>query len=216
MEIGVVRKRLPVSWPPTEQEAVAMLRAFQAYVGHCDWREGEDGWLVEQGITMASDPRLEGTTFRGRLEIHGDRCLRERTLPNGEQFTETWRRLSGAGTSAMAGAWETGGPDERWMYLVTAGHYGVMRAESRRSRTPSQGKEFSDAELYALWQGFGANAGARLETKRTFDHWLMIAQAAGGEVRKHKTFRIESVEKNMFVTSFPPDEGPGEVWRRID
>jgi hypothetical protein len=44
----------------------------------------------------------------------------------------------------------------------------------------------------------------------------MIAQTAGYEVRKHETFRIESVEENRFVSSFPPDGEPGEAWRRID
>ncbi|HVP22276.1 MAG TPA: hypothetical protein VMS77_00025 [Conexivisphaerales archaeon] len=217
MEIEAFAKRQgPVSWPPAEEEAVAMFRAFRACAGYCDCREVDGGWMAKQRVTMASDPRLEGTTISYRFEIDGDICLRRRTLTDGGQLVETLRRLSCAGTSALAGAWESGGSEERWMYLVTAGHYGVMRVESNRPRTPSHGGEFSDTEVYALWKGFGANAGARLETKGTFDHWPMIAQVAGYEVRKHETFHIDSLEENRLVTSFPPDEDLGEAWRRID
>jgi hypothetical protein len=99
--------------------------------------------------------------------------------------------------------------------MVTAGHYGILRIMSGRPKSPSQGKEFSDTEMYSIWEKFGANAGARLETRSTFDHWPMIAQVAGYEVRKHETFRIKSIEANNFVASIPP-EGELEVWRRID
>src|SRR3989442_8657314 len=63
--------------------------------------------------------------------------------------------------------------------------------------------------------GFGAHAGARLETKRTFDHWAMIGYMAGGEERKHPTFRIESIEENEVVFSIPHRVEAGEGWRRI-
>lgn len=217
IQIHVLGKRQgPVGWPPTEPEAVEMLRTFQAHGGPCDWETAEGQWEAEQRIEMASDPRLEGTTVRGTFEFDGDRCRCQRTLPDGMRLDEIWRRLSGAGTSPLAGAWETRGPAERWFYLVTAGHYGVMRVAHGRPRTPAQGEHFSDAEMYALWNAFGANAGARVETERTFDHWPMVAQVPGYEVRKHETFRIESIEKDRFVASFPPDGEPGEPWRRVE
>jgi len=166
---------------------------------------------------MANDPRLEATTIQSSLEFDGDRCLCHRNLPEGKRHTTTWRRLSGAGTSDLSGGWETEGRDERWMYLVTAGHYGVMRVGAARPRTPSHGKEFSDEEIFALSEGFGANAGARLETSLTFDHWPMIGNGASGyEAQKHPTFRIDSHEKDRIVLSIPLWVETGEAWHRID
>ncbi len=217
MEIGVDGKRraLP-EYPQTEREAVAVMRHFHAFVGRCDWREEHSGWKVEQEILMASDPRFEGRTIQSKLSLERDQCRRKGTLPNGEGLNETCRRLSGAGTSPLAGAWETRSGDDWWMYLATAGHYGVMRAASSRPRTPSKGEEFSDAELFAILKGFGAHAGARLETKRTFDHWAMIGYLAGAEERKHPTFRIDSIKEDEVVFSIPHRVEAGEVWRRID
>lgn len=68
---------------------------------------------------------------------------------------------------------------------------------------------------HCVWYRWCANAGARLETRRTFDHWPMIAQVAGYEVRKHETFRIESVAEDRFVFTFPPEEARS-IWHRID
>src|ERR1043166_31249 len=64
MEMGVTKKRQgPAGWPPTEPEAVAMLRAFYAYAGRCHWQKRDGNWIAEQQITMASEPRLEGATI---------------------------------------------------------------------------------------------------------------------------------------------------------
>jgi len=217
MEISVVGKRPVVEgYPPTEQEAAASMRQFQAYAGRCEWSEEDGRLLVHEQILMASDPRLEGRVIQSRLHLDADRCHRTGKLPSGGELTENWRRLSGPGTSPLAGAWETRAGDDWWMYLATGGHYGVFRVASTRPRAPSKGEEFSDAELYALLMGFGAHAGARLETKRTFDHWAMIGYMAGGEERKHPTFRIESIKENEVVFSIPHRVEAGEVWRRID
>ncbi len=217
MEIRVDEKRQALAeYPRTEREAAAIMRHFHAYVGQCNWREERGGWRVEQDILMASDPRFEGHTIQSKLDIDGDQCRRKGTLPKSEELTETWRRLSGAGASPLSGAWETRAGEDWWIYLATAGHYGVMRVASSRPRTPSNREEFSDAELYVLLKGFGAHAGARLETRRTFDHWAMIGYIAGGEERKHPTFRIDSVKENEVVFSIPHRVERSEVWRRID
>ena len=50
---------------------------------------------------------------------------------------------------------------------------------------PEGGEAFTHDEIYALWGGFGVDAGARYE------------------VRKHETFRIESVETDRFVANLP-------------
>ena len=116
----------------------------------------------------------------------------------------------------MAGAWERKAGDDWWIYLATAGHYGVMRVASGRPKTPSNEREFSEVEEYALLKGFGGHVGARLETRRTFDHWAMIGYLAGGEERKHPTFRLESVKENEDTFSIPHRVESPQVWHRID
>jgi hypothetical protein len=208
-------RRPPAGWPPTREEAVAMLRDFTAHAGDSTWQEDDGRWTGESLTTMASDPRLEGTMVRYVLEINGDVCRCEKTMEGGGSVTETWRRLSGAGGTPLAGAWESGDPDDLWMYLVTAGHYGVIRTSSARPRTPADGVDFSDDELFTIWEGFGANAGARLETAGSFDHWPMLAQVAGYEVRKHETFQLVTVEPDRFEANLPPYEEVDDGWRRI-
>jgi len=107
------------------------------------------------------------------------------------------------GTTPLAGAWRSGEPDNPWLYVVTAGHYGVMSTNADRPRRPAHGDEFSDSEVLAPWEGFGINAGARLETGRSFDHWPMLGNLAGYEVRKHETFVIDSVEHDRFTAILP-------------
>ena len=164
---------------------------------------------------MASDPRLEKRISHLELRIDGDRGVCEKIGPDGTAVSERWRKLSGAGASPLAGSWESGEPGNPWVYLVTAGHYGVMYTDSNRPRYPANGDDFTDEEVLALWAGFGANAGARLETSKTFDHWPMLAQVAGYEVRKHETFRFEDVHSDRFTAFLPPLDD-GEVWHRLD
>ncbi|MGH8945499.1 MAG: hypothetical protein ACRDVL_05065 [Acidimicrobiia bacterium] len=208
-------RRPPAGWPPTKEEAIAMLRDFTAHAGDSTWQEDDGRWTGESLITMASDPRLEGTMVRHVLEIDGDQCRCESTIEGGDSISEIWRRLSRAGSTPLAGAWESGDPDDLWMYLVTAGHYGVIRTSSARPRSPADGDDFSDDELFSIWEGFGANAGARLETAGSFDHWPMLAQVAGYEVRKHETFQLVTVEPDRFVANLPPYEEVDDGWRRI-
>lgn len=212
---SVSPRRPPEGWPPTREEAIAMLRNFSAHAGDTTWQEESDRLVAESLITMASDPRLEGTMVRHILDVDGDFCRCQRTMEDGSSVTESWRRLSGSGTTPLAGAWESGDTDDLWMYLVTQGHYGVIRTSSDRPRMPADGVDFGDDEVFALWEGFGANAGARLETDGSFDHWPMLAQVAGYEIRKHETFRLITVEDDRFVAILPPYEKPDEGWRRI-
>lgn len=216
MEVrSTAARRPPEGWPPTREEAIAMFRDFSAHAGDSTWQEQQGRWVAESAITMAADPRLEGTMVRHVLEIDGEICRCEWTMEDGRSATETWRRLSGAGTTPLAGAWESGDQEDLWVYLVTQGHYGVIRTSSDRPRAPANGDEYSDEELFAIWERFGANAGARLETERSFDHWPMLGQVAGYEIRKHETFRLGRVETGRFVAFLPPYEDQGEEWRRL-
>jgi hypothetical protein len=44
----------------------------------------------------------------------------------------------------------------------------------------------------------------------------MIGYMAGGEERKHPTFRIDSFKENEVVFSIPHRVETGEVWHRIE
>jgi hypothetical protein len=208
------RRRPPEGWPPTEGERVAMLREFTSIAGTGEWEHVDGCWRGEHSITMASDPRLEGGKAQFELRIDGDHAVCRKTTRN-PHVRERWRRLSGTGTNRLAGAWRSGEPSAPWLYVVTAGHYGVMNTNSGRPQSPAHGDEWSDSEVLVLWAGFGVNAGARLETDRTFDHWPMLGNLAGYEVRKHETFYVEDVRPDRFTSFLPPFE-EGQEWRRVD
>jgi hypothetical protein len=207
-------RRPPEGWPPTNAERVAMLREFRAVAGPVTWTDADGRWRYRLTVTIASDPRLEGGTEHLDLSFDGDHALCERTV-DGVRIEERWRRLSRSGVSPLAGAWRSGEQDDLWIYVITAGHYGVMNANSNRPQRPTQDDEWSDSEVLGLWEGFGVNAGARLETERTFDHWPMLGNLAGYEVRKHETFRIGAVESDRFTAFLPPFKESQE-WRRVD
>ncbi len=208
----------PATWPPTEAEAVEMYPHFYAIGGSCSWTELEEGWLAEHNIEMASDPRIEGISLSYTVNFQDNHCLCKRAFPDGKIVEENWRKLSGAGDTPLAGAWESEDKHGRWMSLVTQGHYGVMRAGTERPRAPSQGVSFSDTEIYKLFNEFGVNVGARLETPSTFDNWPFLSQVPGYETRKHESFHIKFVDENRLIMSIPPyipEGAEGEWWRKV-
>jgi hypothetical protein len=183
--------------------------------GPCRWKTTTNGFEVEHVPTMAHDPRLRGRRVRYAASIHGDEARVERLSADGHREDEVWRRLSGAGSSPLAGAWESGGEGQQWLYLATAGHFAVMREASGRAMTAHD--ELSDADIAAVMRGFGANAGARLETRVSFDHWPMIATTSPGPIdcRKHETFRIAKLESDKCDTALKLDGTDATEWRRL-
>jgi hypothetical protein len=126
-----------------------------------------------------------------------------------------WRRLSGRGSSPLAGAWESVGVRDRWLYLVSAGHYAIVREDLQRP-LPKRGDALSDEEVLEICDGFGANAGACLVSSSSFDHWPMVSSnQAGFEARKHETFLLKIVEPNRLVLSLSADGSNASEWKRL-
>ena len=152
------------------------------------------------------------------MSFHEDRCTSVRSLPDGGHIEENWRKLSGEGTTPLAGAWETKSEHEHWMSIVTSAHYGVIQAGTGRPTAPSEGDEYSDAEIVSMWERFGANAGARIETPQTFEHWPFLGgNAPGYEARKHPTFRVSDVNGDRHMLSIPPyvPSDQAEEWTKL-
>lgn len=199
---------------PDEAEAVAAFQLLHACAGRCTWTQTNGEWTAEHHLTDALDPRLEGTTLQHRFAFDGDRCTCTRQLPAGGEVTESWRRLSGKGAAPLAGAWQSDDPVfGRWTYLVTGGHYGVVRNVAQRLRK-APGDDYSPAEIATLFEEFGFNIGARLETAQSFDHWPFMAQFPGYEARKHPTFQLVSVAEEAFSAAIPPHL-PAQEWKRV-
>lgn len=205
------RRELPAGWPPTREEKIAWMRPFRACASTCEW-EGTNGTEM---VIIASDPRIEGSTTSLTADFDDDLARVDGTIA-GIKVREEWRRLSGPGRSALDGAWESFDGTERWLYLATAGHYGVMRANPGRQREPADGQAFDEDELYQRSIDFGANAGARLETRTTLDAWPMVSQVAGYDVNKHPTFRLDVLERDRTNMSMPPMFETGNDWHRLD
>ena len=216
IEIRILGKRVvPASgYAPSDEEIIAAFPLEYSVGGWCSWTESDDGWAAEHRIDMARDPRLEGKSFNRTMkfkEVHG---VSVRSVKNAELTEEKWRKLSGPGMTPLSGAWKVESETERWMSIVTSAHYGVMRAGINRSKVPSQGDEFNDAEILALCKECGSNAGARIETPETFENWPFVATNHGYETRKHDTFKISNVKEDRFTISIPPSSF-SEEWTRL-
>lgn len=208
MELRITgQMELAAGWPPTDNELGEMFRHFYGVAGRCQWEQSTDGWQSQHSVLLASNPAQVGTQFTRTLAIQGSEAI------NGQ---ESWRQLSGAGHSQLSGAWETRNDMGHWLYLTCAGHYGVMRSEAGRVAPQSEWAQAATTQLSALAQSFGANAGARLETGASFDHWPMIGQVAGYDVRKHETFKLEAVQAGRFEASLPPLDFPPDQWTRLE
>jgi hypothetical protein len=58
------------------------------------------------------------------------------------------------------------------VFLVTAGHYGVLKEDLHRPRLSAEG-ELNEDQVLSVCDGFGVNAGAILTTATSFDTWPM-------------------------------------------
>jgi hypothetical protein len=209
-------RRPPQGWPPSAAEKVGYFRTSSVRGGRCSWQATADGWRGEHEVVTAADPRRRGTRFRMTSTFASDESRVEVTDPNGTVAAEVWRRLSGTGSSALAGAWrQSTSATDRWWYLVTAGHYAVAREDLERPMPPADAP-LSDEQVLALAEGFGANAGAILATSRSLDHWPMISSnAAGFEARKHETFRVHRLEQDRLILGFRADGSDASSWMRL-
>ena len=195
MEIRVLSKRTPpAEHPPTADELAQMFQSFRAAAGRCEWTSTVDGWVVEHVPITESHPGPDRVSRS--ITIDGDGVVAAR---GGE--AERWRRLSGAGSSPLSGVWESGQRSDRWLYMATEGHYGIVHADLTAAPSP---------------QSFSTNMGARLETAGGFDHWPMLSQVFGYDVRKHESFRLELVEHDRFGASIPTFPFPAMEWTRSE
>jgi hypothetical protein len=187
-------RRPPVDWPATEAEERAWFETSYVSYGVCAWSETNDAWAVAQrpAATAGGGAALETERHASFDDDHA------------AVGTERWRRLSGIGTSPLSGAWEQAGPDERWTYLISAGHYAVVRDVLKL--------EHDDISRVR------ANAGARVERARSFDHWPFITTHGVGfiDARKHETFRVAAFEHDAFAAGFATDGSDAVKWQRLE
>jgi len=207
-------RQLPQADDPNEAEIVGYFNLLHVCAGQCMWKQASAEWQAEHHLTDAHDPRMEGATLLHRFTFNDDECTCIRQTSDGGEVTETWKRLSGKGASKLAGAWKSDDPEfGRWIYLVTGGHYGVIRNLPNRLKKAA-GETYSPAETVAIFEDFGFNVGARLETSQTFDHWPFMSQVPGYETRKHQTFQIVSASEDAFFAAIPPHI-PAQSWQRL-
>jgi len=208
-------RRPPAGWPASRAERIGYFRTSEVVGGSYSWHETASGGTIEHRVSITADPRLRNSTFQCALDYHGDFGRVQIARRDGRRTEEAWRRLSGVGSSTLAGAWESRTANDYWMYLVTAGHYGVVNEKLDRPAVP-HANALSDDETFTLADTFGSNAGARLEGTTSFDHWPMVSSnQAGFEARKHETFRLQSVEKDRLVISLAADGPDASEWKRI-
>ncbi len=214
MEFRAEKERpFAAGWPPTDEEAVGMFRTHLAHFGSFSCADDSGIVVADHRPELAVDPRHVRAPYRLAFHLEGDEAVTESADGNADGHGR-WRRLSRRGSSALAGAWESVDEGERFVYLVTAGHYGVMRVEQDRAATADADPE-TDAGAARLFEARSLNAGAHLVASRTLDHWPMFASTAGYEIRKHPTFWLKRIAADEFEMSFGPDDESSGTWRRL-
>jgi hypothetical protein len=207
-------RRPPQGWPATTEEKIHYFRTSSACGGSCSWTKAGDSWTAEHQISTSADPRSNGSRIRYVATFDGDRARVQVTCRDGTSRSENWRRLSGVGSSPLAGVWKSTGPKDRWLFAVTAGHYAVTREDLQRPSVSAGA--LSDQAVSALCDGFGANAGAIVVSAGSFDNWPMVASSvAGFEARKHETFRLKTVEPHRLVLALAADGSDASEWTRL-
>ncbi|WP_168203818.1 lipocalin-like domain-containing protein [Humibacter ginsenosidimutans] len=214
-------RRPPTTWPPSEAERVSLFRSSTASAGRFRYDQNADDAAAHTGavahtVTMAPDPRDVGARFDCAVTIDGDTAEVRGTDPHGASVHERWRRLSRRGATPLAGAWASGDDDDRWMLLVTAGHYGVVHSKAVSVELPETG-ELGDADVLAVFESFGSNAGAIVQTATSFDnHPFVASNSSGYEARKHESFFLSSVESDRLMIGFEDDGSDALPWTRLD
>lgn len=217
MEIRTLGKRpVPKSgWIPSDEEMIEAFPLVYSIGGRCSWRKSNEGWTGKHEIRLAHDPGIERNSFSRRFEVKGNREAFVQSNRDLEPREESWRQLSGPGTTPLSGAWKTESDFEDWLMIATSAHYGVMRAGKNRPKLLGDGESIEKEETLALCKQFGSNFGARIETSETFENWPFTGNVMGYETRKHETFRISDVSINQFTLSIPPLEFSVQ-WERLD
>lgn len=204
IDLRSIERRLPPTQiPPPPAEELTMVQGFTTIAGPVTW----NGDSATVHIELACDPAVQGTNVTYSFSGDGDIVACE-VSGTGGTVSERWRRLSGHGESPMCGAWQGGTETHPWWYICTAGHYAIVHGERQRDPLPDNATQMSDP----LWLDFGANAGARVETSTSFDHWPMLGQLAGYESTKHPTFLLHEAADQLRFT-LPPH--PEDVYHRI-
>ena len=196
MDVRILSMRKPpAGHPPSEDELTRMFQSIRAAAGRCAWTTTGDGWVVEHTPIAQSHP----PSYVRSRSMTPDGAGVVATGADGE--TERWRRLSGPGSSPLSGVWESGEPPDRWLYMATDGHYGLLHTDLTVPPSPLS---------------FSINMGARLETAGGFDHCPMLSQVYGYDVRKHESFKLEGVEQDRFFASIPTFPFPAAEWARSE
>jgi hypothetical protein len=217
MEFRAEKQRpLATVLPLADDVAAEMFRSHRATGGRVTWSEHDGVTSLMHEPTIAVDPRhMQAFGHELRRNVDGSVTMK-REGPAGNA-DETWRQLSGPALRPIAGAWESVDDEERYVYLVTGAHYGVMRSpvnETDVGRRAVAGEKLSVQDEAALLNAGTFNGGARLMGTRTIDHWPMFASYYGYEVNKHPTFYVPSITDDELKLSFGRDE-PAAPWRRI-
>ena len=214
MELWADKHNEPITaWPPDEATASHLFRTHRAMAGRATWHQDGDAFLVEHQPEMSVEPALDGHPYRMRLRVEGDTAIAS-PLDDKLRAPARWRRLSGRGSSPLAGAWWSEDADgQRWLYTVTAGHYGVMRSD-RGEAAPPPGRPATVEEAAKLFTSRSMNAGSLLLAARTFDHWPMFASTGGYGAAKHPTFYLQELNADNFVMTFDSRDENATRWFR--
>jgi len=201
--------RRAITGAPTDDDAAALFRSMSSRAGTNRFTAQGDAWQNVSTMLVSADPASVGREVKETWAFEEGRSFMRILLPDGATFR--LEKVSEAGTSPFAGAWELVSDTYEGLMLRTDAHYCAV--VTRRNRPLPQVSELSVSEAAALYRGAQtAVAGSyTIDGMKTVTRTLLDRNPA--MVGREST-RIWRFEDDRAI-GVPEGGGESVGWRRI-
>ena len=146
---------------PTEAESAALFRSFGAGAGPITATQDGDEWFIDAVSSLAHHPAAVGINVRRAVRVKDDQMSAEQIGSDGTRSPTTlYRRLSGAGSTPLAGAWECMADEFDGLLLKTGSEYVYISTDANRPKITAVEDELSDADAVILYRALHSQAGS--------------------------------------------------------
>lgn len=201
--------RPAITGAPTDEDAAALFRSMSSRAGTNRFTAQGDAWQNVSTMLVSADPASVGREVVETWAFEEERSFMRVLLPDGATFR--LERVSDAGTSPFAGAWELVSDTYEGLMLRTDQHYCAL--VTRRNRPMPPESELSASEAAALYRSAQtAVAGSyTIDGMKTTTRTLLDRNP--GLVGREST-RIWRFQDDR-ATGVPEGGGESVVWRKV-
>ena len=203
----------PEGGHPTEAEAAALFRSMGgAAAGTITSTQEADEWLIEMLSTVELLPLAVGTRLPWAFRVEGDRMFGQVITGDGTRTPAfTYRRLSGPGSTSLAGAWELVSDEWDGIILMTHTEYRYLLTRKDRPQVAGPASDMSDADAADLYHSFDAQGGSYTVSGSTMTRLPVVARDPR---QKGREIPVKFKVKGEALTTWTAQEEL--VWRELD